>query len=499
MKKFSSLLNSRSGSTNSRSKSSDDIPISQGSPEAAAATGVRAFCESGGPNNSGDEVTHLPAIVDAAESSPLAAKEAAYTIRKMLGKENYTRGYVQYNAIMLIRILADNPGQSFTTNLDGKFVTVTKDLLRDGKDLSVQQILRETLDSFEAEKSHDETLQPLLALWKIEKARSAKKLGPISHRANGANFGQQHPNAWGQRAPSSLPSPHELASRIEEAKTSAKLLLQVVQTTPTAQVYSNDLIKEFADRCQSASKSIQNYMNCQNPAPDDDTLLTLIETNDQLSHALSRHQRALLQARKQFANQRNAGHSPSNPSSPPVPPPRSEGRINEGGLPGPPPGPPPNQMTQGPPLPPTGSGRRPSVPPQLSQPSPGARLENPFADSNSMPSLQTTAPPSQNSQSRSNETSRFSAISGPISHSSYSRTDSVASDVSASSSMPPAVTTPAAGSAGDPLVVRTNEEQARGVNPAAHTLQAQRNFHDDDDDDSDAETPAESRNVQYRF
>ena len=96
----------------------------------------------------------------------------------------------------------------------------------------------------------------------------------------------------------SLPPPHELASRIEEARTSAKLLNQMVQSTPGAEVIGNDLLKEFSDRCKSASRSIQNYIAAENPSPDADTALTLIETNDQLSMALSKHNRAVLNARK---------------------------------------------------------------------------------------------------------------------------------------------------------------------------------------------------------
>jgi len=95
-----------------------------------------------------------------------------------------------------------------------------------------------------------------------------------------------------------LPEPRELASRIEEARTSAKLLTQLTQSTPPSELLQNDLIREFSDRCQSASRSIQAYMVAENPAPDNDTMLTLIETNDQLALAMSKHQRAVLQARK---------------------------------------------------------------------------------------------------------------------------------------------------------------------------------------------------------
>ena len=121
---------------------------------------------------------HLPVIVEAAESSPLAATEASIRIRKFLSKNNYQRAYVQYNAIMLLRILADNPGKSFTRNIDSKFVSTVKELLRDGRDMSVQQILRETLDNFETNKKEDETLTGLREMWKKERARALKQGGP---------------------------------------------------------------------------------------------------------------------------------------------------------------------------------------------------------------------------------------------------------------------------------------------------------------------------------
>ena len=63
-------------------------------------------------------------------------------IRQFLGKENNERPHVQYNAVMLIRILADNPGPTFTRSLDVRFAGIVKDLLRNSHDPSVQQILR---------------------------------------------------------------------------------------------------------------------------------------------------------------------------------------------------------------------------------------------------------------------------------------------------------------------------------------------------------------------
>lgn len=258
----------------------------------------------------GEEVLHLPTIVESAVASPQAAQAAALQIRKFLSKENYERPHVQYNAVMLIRILADNPGPSFTKHVDKQFADTIKHLLRNGRDPSVAQILRETLNSIHREKAYDTNLNTLFAMWAKEKklmADAAKQTRGISQapRWPDPNLPQGFNNPGPPRG--GLPPPVELAARIEEAKTSAKLLLQLVQSTPANELLGNELVKEFAERCTSAQRSVQTYINCDNPPPDDDTMLTLIETNEQLSLAASKHQRAILQSRRAM------GASPSPP------------------------------------------------------------------------------------------------------------------------------------------------------------------------------------------
>jgi GAT domain len=114
-----------------------------------------------------------------------------------------------------------------------------------------------------------------------------------------------------------LPSPKELAARISEAKTSADLLVQFIQSMPAIEVPSNELVKEFSDRCRGATISVQEYMQCDDPPPDDETLLTLIETNDKISAALSKYQRALLNGRQAQTNGSEVSHDSSS-GGPPV-------------------------------------------------------------------------------------------------------------------------------------------------------------------------------------
>jgi hypothetical protein len=277
----------------------------------------------------GEEVLHLPTIVEAAESSPQAAQVAAKQIRKFLSKENNERPHVQYNAIMLIRILADNPGATFTRHMDGKFTSTVKELLRNGRDPSVQQILRETLAALYTDKAYDTNLTTLFAMWNKEQGGTSPRpqnngasswpqvpavfANNQSNNNNNNNHHQSSRNQPRQHVPGQenyqrshrehgLPPPAELAARIEEAKTSAKLLQQLVQSTPPSELQDNDLIKEFSERCQTAQRSVQGYINSTNPSPDDDTMQTLIETSEQLSLAASKHQRAVLQARRAVAS-----------------------------------------------------------------------------------------------------------------------------------------------------------------------------------------------------
>ncbi|KAI9726275.1 MAG: karyopherin beta [Chrysothrix sp. TS-e1954] len=309
-----------------------DRNASSNPPETRAAEGVKLFCDSasktGDGASAGDDVLHLPMIVDAAESSPHAAASAAYQIRKVLTRDIFMAPARQYNAIMLIRILTDNPGPTFTRAIDSKFVEGVRNVLRQSRDPSVQQIMRETLNNLESDKGNDENLTALIKMWKKEKETGPGLQGPASprvghygnrgvYRPPGAAASQvQHGSG---RQKNQLPEPVELAGRIEEAKTTAKLLVQLTLSTPADEFQGNELLKEFSDRSQSAQRSLQGYMNSTDPPPDEATFQTLIETCEMLSVASSKHQRALLAARRQAG-----AVSPGVQSQQPLPSPSAE-------------------------------------------------------------------------------------------------------------------------------------------------------------------------------
>ncbi|KAJ5624880.1 hypothetical protein N7510_001189 [Penicillium lagena] len=328
MKRFL-RLNRRESEQESPSGSDNEPSHPSDSPEGIILKEITAFCEtSGAPQHSsahliqtaGDEFVHLPLIVETAESSPVAAKEAAHRIRRYLSEPGTTPNHVQYNAIMLMRILADNPGHTFTRNIDGKFVATIKTQLRQGRDWHVQHYLRQYLSTLETQRQWDQDLALLLQMWSKEKHKATQSwtdrrpMGGAYPPPNPQNPQQQNYNYYSRpQAPRNvLPGPEELAARVTESRNSAKLLTQFVQSTPPTEMESNDLIKEFTDRCRTASRVISGYMQATNPAPDDETLLTLIETNDELSVALSQQQRAVLKARKARGS---VSQSPNNNSS----------------------------------------------------------------------------------------------------------------------------------------------------------------------------------------
>jgi hypothetical protein len=98
-----------------------------------------------------------------------------------------------------MRILIDNPGHTFTRNIDAKFVATIKDLLRDGWDLNVQHFLRETLDAIESQRQWDEDLAPLMQMWKKEKSKLSRQNSRVrlsrhgevmKYIANGSRLGR---------------------------------------------------------------------------------------------------------------------------------------------------------------------------------------------------------------------------------------------------------------------------------------------------------------------
>lgn len=105
-------------------------------------------------------------------------------------------------------------------------------------------------------------------------------------------------SSHGSNSGSQLPDPDQLASRLEEAGTSANLLDQFVTNSTAQELLDSDLVKEFVSRCQSAHRSVQAYMAAENPPPDNDTMESLLDTSEQLQSALNTHRRAVLSAKK---------------------------------------------------------------------------------------------------------------------------------------------------------------------------------------------------------
>lgn len=115
--------------------------------------------------------------MEAAESSPAAAAECARLLRRYMTHDYHTTPSFQYKAVMLMRILTDNPGPSFTRNMDKKFVETVKELLKGGRDSSVRQILMETLDAFEVARVADDGLAGIVDMWVREKEKARKLYG----------------------------------------------------------------------------------------------------------------------------------------------------------------------------------------------------------------------------------------------------------------------------------------------------------------------------------
>lgn len=77
-----------------------------------------------------------------------------------------------YNAIMLMRILVENPGFTFTRHMDKRFVDAVRDVLRHCQSLQTVQFLIDALQSFEAKGAMDEGLGRIVEMWQKEKTKN---------------------------------------------------------------------------------------------------------------------------------------------------------------------------------------------------------------------------------------------------------------------------------------------------------------------------------------
>ncbi|CAK7270620.1 hypothetical protein SEPCBS119000_004181 [Sporothrix epigloea] len=308
-------------------------------PEAAAQRLVRTFCMSE-VDEAGAEVALLPSIVETAESSPQAASECARYIRKFLYRDYWSQPNFVYNAIMLMRILVENPGLTFTRNMNKKFVDTVRDVLRGCQHAHIVHFLMETLQDFERKGAIDEGMGRLLEMWQKEKIKSKSvylnqpQQLPGGQGERAGQWQQSQPPAWpgqGQNAAHSngqghaspggfpgpgsggssrgpyerrhgssatLPKPSELRRRLREAKTTAGVLADVVNTTTPVALLKHDLADDLSSRCHRATNQVLEYLNTRDPIPDNFEMADLLATHEVLEQTLHHYYRTVLEARK---------------------------------------------------------------------------------------------------------------------------------------------------------------------------------------------------------
>ncbi|KAK7206265.1 hypothetical protein BZA70DRAFT_128939 [Myxozyma melibiosi] len=283
--------------------SSGSAKVSASDPRAQVTLAIAGFCDkkrsgtsfksifhntsasaSAAPSSAGedDDVTLLPVIVECAQSSPQAAAEAVRSVRKRIDPKHSSNPIVQYNAILVLRILGSSNSTTILDQigLDGKLATAVSNLLAQGNDPSVRAVLIETLEYFQREQRLEENLVPLKLVFEQYMRKNGGKTTAASTAEN-------------HHQPRSL-SPEKVADVIEEAKSSAGLLQQVVQTTAPAEISASPLVLEFYERCVRLSSKIESYLSRDVIPPLEESMtVKLIDANESLSSAIEMHKSAL--------------------------------------------------------------------------------------------------------------------------------------------------------------------------------------------------------------
>ncbi|KAF2860172.1 hypothetical protein K470DRAFT_75378 [Piedraia hortae CBS 480.64] len=214
---------------------------------------IKTFCE---VSSDADEFVHLPSIVEAAESSPLAAQKAAMLIREYL-TDHQEEPQVQYYAVILIHILSDNPGPPFTRHFDENFVMAVKKLWRYTSDESTRRQLRDTLDHVECTRVDDSGARVLIKMWRREKANSKEKVerARTLAKVERADDASKHEKE------------NQIARRVSEDKHDIQSVTVVAQPVDS-KVSRTDDTQEVDETTQSqnndgmASSDVQNGSSC---------------------------------------------------------------------------------------------------------------------------------------------------------------------------------------------------------------------------------------------
>ncbi|KAK9479315.1 hypothetical protein V1514DRAFT_341869 [Lipomyces japonicus] len=224
---------------------------------------TKPFSSSPAATASQDHIALLPVIVENAEATPAAAVLAIKTLRKRLDFKHGASTVAQYNAVIVLRVLADanSPNILARLNDDSKLVTAIVSLLNSNKDLSVKHLLRDTLRHFAVDMP--DAVPALAAL----------------HKDN-------HPTAAAAAAP-------PVTEIISEANSSAGLLRQMLLSTPPVQLAASPLVLEFYDRCVALAAQLGTVLSANSLSLNEVTTAAVISASEEISTTLDLHKAAL--------------------------------------------------------------------------------------------------------------------------------------------------------------------------------------------------------------
>ncbi|KAK9456885.1 hypothetical protein V1511DRAFT_495568 [Dipodascopsis uninucleata] len=229
--------------------------------------------------SNGDEVIYLPTIVDCAQATPAAAREAIRAVRKRIDPKHGSGSVTQYNAIMVLRILIDTDSIAVQEAIgsDDKLAPILKTVLKNSRDPSIVDFLRDTLVRCASTKGDVEGFSALHSIYYKYLAKGRSK-----------NSRKQQLSEIKVRS-----LQERIDDMVQECRESANLLEQIVSTTPPASIAGSTLVFEFYQRCDTLEKEVTRYLNDDSSHIDEQRMVKLIESNDALKAALNAHKLAL--------------------------------------------------------------------------------------------------------------------------------------------------------------------------------------------------------------
>ncbi|KAK9458658.1 uncharacterized protein V1516DRAFT_682270 [Lipomyces oligophaga] len=236
------------------------------------------------------DISILPMIIEYAESTPDAAKEAVRAIQKRLDVKNLLRTSSQYNAVMVLRLLIDtnSPMIIKQIGLNPKLPGSLSGTLNQTRDPSVKESVLDFLIHISTEHAAVPEFDALRGIYANYQAKHSTR--SQSHHTS------SHPSQTHRKT-----DPADIQNTITEAKEVASLARQMLIIPGAAE--TDPLASELITRCRHLFFMIQSFLTSDSASEIAESQVSqLVKASEDLSDVITLSEQPSTQSSRAISN-----------------------------------------------------------------------------------------------------------------------------------------------------------------------------------------------------